>query len=247
MSTTITQTISPTFKVTGDLPKTLSPGLPLDLSKYPKLSPQQVGHLRHFYNLAFQQDGEWRHMGVLEPGQEFLDAYRYQLANMSYAAAVAHYHRLPALRTIFKPLMRQLIHKMLRRDVWGYWFNTSHGGILTDPSLKELRKPWPDPVVKENIMYSGHLLLMTSLYGMLFDDDEFEKEDSLVFKWDPIFWGLGLEEFKYSNRTLQNAILDEMERNNWIGVCCEPNVVFIVCNQFPVCLVTGLFHYATNG
>jgi hypothetical protein len=28
-------------------------------------------------------------------------------------------------------------------------------------------------------MYSGHLLLMTSLYSMLFDDDEFEKLGSL--------------------------------------------------------------------
>lgn len=234
MTTTITQNVVSTIRVTADTPKSLSHDLPLDLSKYPKLSPQQVGHLRHFYNLAFQQDGEWRHMGVLEPGQEFLDAYRYQLATMSYAAALAHYHRLPAVRSIFKPLMRQLIHKMLRRDVWGYWFNTSHGGILTDPSLTELRKPWADPVVKENIMYSGHLLLMTSLYGMLFDDDEFEKEDSIVFRWDPIFWGLGAEDFKYSNRTLEKTILDDMERNGWVGVCCEPNVVFVVCNQFPV-------------
>lgn len=30
-------------------------------------------------------------------------------------------------------------------------------------------------------MYSGHLLLMVSLYAMLFDDDEFEKEGGLKF------------------------------------------------------------------
>lgn len=85
-------------------------------------------------------------------------------------------------------------------------------------------------------MYSGHLLLMTSLYGMLFDDDEFEKPDSLVFNWDPLFWGLGPERFSYDNRSLQKAILKEMERNDWVGVCCEPNLVFVVCNQFPVSL-----------
>jgi hypothetical protein len=40
--------------------------LPLDVSSYPKLSTAQVGHLRHFYNLAFQLDGEWNHMGAQE-------------------------------------------------------------------------------------------------------------------------------------------------------------------------------------
>ncbi|KAG2417528.1 hypothetical protein HFD88_008747 [Aspergillus terreus] len=208
--------------------------LDLDLSRYPKLSREQAGHLRHIHNLVSQPDGSWHHMGPLEPMQEFLDAYRYQLAVMSYAASAAHYHRLPALRGTFKPLIRQLIHKMLRREVWGYWFNTSHSGVKTDPGLSELRKPWADPVVRENIMYSGHLLLMTSLYAMLFDDDEFEKPGSLVFNWDPLFWGLGPERFSYDNRSLQKAILTEMERNNWVGVCCEPNAVFVVCNQFPI-------------
>ncbi|WYZ44936.1 hypothetical protein EsH8_VIII_000252 [Colletotrichum jinshuiense] len=70
---------------------------------------------------------------------------------------------------------------MLLRAVWAYWFNTSMAGVATDPDLKELRKPWADPIVKENIMYSGHLLMMVSLYAMLFDDDEFEKTDSLKF------------------------------------------------------------------
>ncbi|KIW12292.1 hypothetical protein PV08_09569 [Exophiala spinifera] len=153
---------------------------------------------------------------------------------MAYATGVAHYHRLPAMRTAFKSLLRRIIHKMLRREVWGYWFTTSHGGKLLDPDLKELRKPWADPVIKENIMYSGHLLLMTSLYAMLFDDDEFEKEGSLTFDWNPLFWGMGPEKFSYDNRSLQKVIFQQMEDNDWVGVCCEPNAVFVVCNQFPI-------------
>ncbi|KXS94210.1 hypothetical protein AC579_3351 [Pseudocercospora musae] len=83
-------------------------------------------------------------------------------------------------------------------------------------------------------MYSGHLLLMTSLYAMLFDDDEYEKEGGITFKWNPLFWGLGSEEFRYDNRMLQKVILKQMEENEWVGVCCEPNAVFVVCNQFPL-------------
>lgn len=122
------------------------------LEKYEKRSGKQAGHLRHFHNLASQRDGEWSLMGSQEAGQEWLDAYRYQLATMAYASGAAHYHRLPALRSIFKVLLERLIKKMLRRDVWGYWFLTSHSGKLVDPDIEELRKPWADPIIKENIM-----------------------------------------------------------------------------------------------
>jgi hypothetical protein len=76
------------------------PTLVLDLTKYPKLSQEQAGHIRHFHNLVSQIDGEWHHMGIQDPGQEFLDAYRYQLALMAYAVSVTHYHRMPALRSV---------------------------------------------------------------------------------------------------------------------------------------------------
>ncbi|KAK1252191.1 hypothetical protein MKX08_003378 [Trichoderma sp. CBMAI-0020] len=150
-------------------------------------------------------------MGTQVPGQEWLDAYRHQLATMAYAVAAAQYHRMPAARSTFKPLMGKIIHNMLRREAWGYWFLTSHSGSLVDPDLKELRKPWEDPICKENIM-----------------------NDSMVFNWNPVYWGFGPEKYSYSLATLQEAILKEMEANGWIGVCCEPNMVFIACNQFPL-------------
>ena len=119
-----------------------------------KLTREQCGHVRHFHNLASQLDGEWSLMGSQEPGQEWDTAYRYQISAMTYAAGAAYYHRLPAMRSMFKPLMRKLIHKMLRREVWGYWYLSSQSGIRIDPDLKELRKPWANPVCKENVMVS---------------------------------------------------------------------------------------------
>jgi hypothetical protein len=73
---------------------------------------------------------------------------------MTYACGAAHYHRLPAMRSMFKKLILGLIHRMLRKEVWGYWYMLSQSGIKIDPDLKELRKPWADPVCKENIMVS---------------------------------------------------------------------------------------------
>jgi hypothetical protein len=81
---------------------------------------------------------------------------------------------------------------------------------------------------------------MTSLYSMLFNDDSYDKEGGIVFNWNPLFWGMGPESYRYTTSTLQGAILKEMEREHWMGVCCEPNMIFIVCNQFPVsiCMVS---------
>jgi hypothetical protein len=62
---------------------------------------------------------------------------------------------------------------------------------------------------------------------MLFNDDKYDAPNALVFDWNPIFWGMGPERFSYNRTTLQEAILKEMERENWIGVCCEPNCVFV--------------------
>lgn len=129
---------------------------PLKLSNsfddYPKLTREECGHLRHFHNLVSLPDGEWSHMGAQESGQEWDTAFRYQIATMGYAVGAAHYHRLPAMRAVFKKLLLKVINKMLRREVWGYWFDSSHSGPRLDPDLKELRKPWADPVCKENIM-----------------------------------------------------------------------------------------------
>ena len=131
----------------------VTPKLPANfLDGVEKLSQAQAGHLRHFHNLATQPDDEWLHMGGQDHGQEWVDGYRYQLATMAYATGAAHYHRLPALRSVSRTLLEKLIAKMLRKEVWGYWFLTSHGGSKTDPSLTELRRPWSDPIKKENIM-----------------------------------------------------------------------------------------------
>ncbi|KAK2597260.1 hypothetical protein N8I77_013120 [Diaporthe amygdali] len=219
-----------------DTTSSLPPKLPSHILRHfpNKLDRAQAGHIRHFHNLATQLDGEWHHMGGADPGQEFFDAYRYQIATMAYGAGVAHYHRLPALRSVFRSLFEQLIHKMMRRDVWGYWYLTSQSGKFVDPDITELRKPWPDPVCRENIMYSGHLLLMVSLYAMLFNDDKYDEPGALTFDWNPIFFGMGPEKFPYSRTSLQQTIVKEMEKTGWMGVCCEPNCVFIICNQFPI-------------
>ena len=136
------------------LPKTLPNICVEGISKLPKLSREQCGHIRHFHNLASQPEGDWSLMQGAS-GQEYDDSsYRYQLATMAYATGAAHYHRLPALRGVFRSLLQKLIAKMLQPEVWGYWYLTSQSGKTCDPDIEVLRKPWADPVCKENVMVS---------------------------------------------------------------------------------------------
>ncbi|GGC60537.1 linalool dehydratase/isomerase domain-containing protein [Undibacterium terreum] len=198
------------------------------------LDDLQIGHLRHIENLATQPDGDWSHMGNADPGQEWLDSYRYQLAMAAYTLGLAHLHRLPAAPCVFQPVFDSLMRKMLRRDVWGYWKDTSQSGKFINPDLAALRDPWIDPVVKENIMYSGHLHAMAGMYAVLFNDDRYAQPGALTFTHAPIFWGMGPQKFEYDFQKLNDVIYWQMVESGWLGVPCEPNCVFLICNQYPM-------------
>ena len=198
------------------------------------LDELQLGHLRHIHNLAGMPDGEWRHMGSWDPGQEALDSYRYQLAFMAYSLGLTAYHYLPAAPRTLQATFDQLIQKMLRREVWDYWKETSRSGPAVDPGLTELRDGWTDPVVKENIMYSGHLLAMVAMYRMLFGDSKYDAEGALTFRYEPIFYGMGPEVFEYNHASLNDVIYRQFADHDWLGVPCEPNLIFVVCNQYPI-------------
>ncbi|KAJ7508451.1 hypothetical protein B0H11DRAFT_2304442 [Mycena galericulata] len=51
---------------------------------------------------------------------------------------------------------------------------------------------------------------------MLFNDDIYDAPDALVFNWGPVT-------FKYNRSSLQDVIVKQMEDENWMGACCEPN------------------------
>jgi hypothetical protein len=128
--------------------------------------------------------------------------------------------------------MDRFIQKMLRPEVWDYWRETSMSNPRFDPGLKEPRAPWTDPVAKENIMYSGHLHAMAGMYGVLFDDAKYEQPKSIVFTrstaWDKP------EVYEYDLNSLNDVIYWQMAESGYLGIPCEPNIVFITCNQLPI-------------
>jgi hypothetical protein len=159
---------------------------------------------------------------------------------MVYALALTQYHHTPAYRELWRETIARLIEKMMRWEVWGYWELTSRGSKVLDPELTKLGDGWIDPVIRQNVMYSGHLLMMVGLYEMLYRDGRYDRDGALTFQFRPVFRGLGPEDFPYDHTKLARVIYQEFERNDFLGCECEPNAIFVYCNQFPI---LGFKHY----
>ena len=229
------------FSITGINNHCFSSSSPIKAEDYPSLSEKEMGHLQYILMLAYQLPGDWSFMGGKEEGQEGLEGYRYQLGYMTYALALAHYHKTPAYRDLYQQAIDNLIQKMVRRDVWSYWEHTSKGGKKTNPAHKEEGLGWIYPVVEKNIMYSGHLINMVELYHMLFRDAKYDQPESIKFKWEWVFELLDM--YHYDGNKLAKTIHRQFMDNPTHLIECELNLVFPVCNQHPL---LGLILYDYN-
>lgn len=195
------------------------------------LTAEQIGHLRHFDNLSRQLPNDWSLMQGKGIGQDDFGGYRFQLAYMAYALALTHVHRLPAAPGVFKATFERLIEKMLSPEVWMYWRDTSRGGAVFNAHLADqLKEEW-DPVVRDNIMYSAYVQSMALLYHYLFDDDRYTQSGALTFAHWSFFWGGAERRFAYDENSLNEHIYWQMVENGYVGVACEPNCIFQICNQ----------------
>lgn len=195
------------------------------------LTAQELGHLRHFDNLSRLAPNDWSLMQGPAPHQDDFTGYRFQLAYMIYAAALTHRNRLPAAAGRFQPMIERLVTKLLEPEVWLYWRDTSRGGAWFNAHLTDSYSEQWDPVVRDNIMYSAYVQSTALLHDYLFQSDRFAEAGSLTFNFWSMFWGGEEKRFEYDRDSLNEHIYWQMVRNGYIGVACEPNCVFQICNQ----------------
>ena len=215
-------------------------------ARHQEMSARQIGHLRHIDNISRQPPGDWSHMGTKMPGQEDFGSYRFQLAFMAYAVALAHVHRAPNAPGAFRGIFERLITKMLHPDVWMYWRNVSQGGHVLNAHLRpKLKEEW-DPVVQDNIMYSAYIHSMTLMYNALFGDTRYADPKAVTFEYISHFWGDGPKRFSYDQNSLNDHLYWKMVESGYLGIACEPNCVFQICNQ-PAILGFRLHDILTGG
>ncbi len=211
-----------------------------------RLDVEQLGHLRHIDNLSRQQPNDWSLMQGRGTSQDDFGGYRFQLAYMAYALALTHYHRLPAAPGVFKPVFERLVDKILLPEVWMYWRDVSRGGSIFNAHLSEkYREEW-DPVARDNIMYSAYVQSMALLYNVLFADDRYAQPGALTFQHWSYFWGGDENRFEYDQNSLNEHIYWLMVENGYLGIACEPNCIFQICNQ-PAILGFRMHDVLTGG
>jgi hypothetical protein len=207
----------------------VTPHIPqIDLASYQSIGTDEMGLFRWYLTLADDPISDLSKIPSYDDKQTEGSSYRYSLAFMTYFLILEQYHKIPACAEIIRPRIDRLIQKMLDRQVWTYWANTSQGVELLEPKMN---RPYPeqhDPVADQNIMYSGHLGMMIASYEMLYRDMKWSEPGSIVFKWSDT------EEYVYDNYTLQKVMYDQMANNSYHGIECEPNAVFPECNQHPI-------------
>lgn len=145
--------------------------------------------------------------------QKYLPGVRYPLAFLGYAAAALVY-KTPAYSELAIRILDNVIERILEENQYkyieDYWKNM---------------KFFPDPVYHENIMYSGHLAMLISLYESISGDLVKYSEKGWDFTWK------GKTKIHYDSRRLMKAIFDQVEADETGGVACEPNSIFVICNN----------------
>lgn len=204
---------------------------PLTHETAPSLSDEELGHLRNFVWLANQDLDDW--VGWAAADQKGMEAYRYQIAFMTYALSLQQYHSVPAYREVYRETIDRLITRMLQKPVWEFWEEVSQSSPQYDPDYEGPRPAVKDPVGEKNIMYSGHVIHMIALYESLYRDMRWSEPDALTFRWNSDL------SYKYDYADLVEIIHNEMMTPRMEGTLdvgameCEPNLVFPECNQHP--------------
>lgn len=226
-------------------PETVGAG-PRHGAASPALSKEQIGHLRHFDNLSRQPVNDWSLMGTRMPGQEDFSSLRFQLAYMIYGAAIAHQNWLPAAPGLFQPMIQRLMKKLMAPEVWMYWKDTSRGHAPFNEHLSHTYVEQWDPVARDNIMYSAYVQSCALLHDYLFESDRYARPGSITFQhWTPL-WGGPEKKFSYDRESLNDLIYWQMVKGGFVGIACEPNCVFQICNQ-PAILAFRLHDLLTGG
>ncbi len=145
-------------------------------------------------------------------------ATRYQLNAIGYALSMAQYTRTPAFSGYLAEAQRNAIDKMRDRRVWNYWAIENLWGNLS----------WdPDPIPRDNIMFTGYWGTMIGMYELL-NGSYYARAGSLSLRRD--------EKTVYDCDfpTLAHAI-----RRNFLAeplgqFPCEPFWIYPYCNTYGV-------------
>ncbi len=141
-------------------------------------TPDQLALVRHLLSIAMQPPQVWD--GFDEEGPGPLQQYRYQLNALGWALSMYTYAHTPALAGPLHLAQCNLLDRMRRPEVWGYWYREN---LLGNWDFRHRRG---DPIdVPQNIMFTGYLNLQLGMFEQATGDPRYRDPDALEFRWSP--------------------------------------------------------------
>ncbi|CAK0801243.1 unnamed protein product, partial [Prorocentrum cordatum] len=140
---------------------------------------------------------------------------RYHLAFCGYAAASV-LMRCPAYTVRLRRILRQVIEAMLAHRTWGYM-----GAYWPGPGTQS--RPFG---CEENVMWTGHLLQLVTMYEALTGDPSYRRPGGIVARD-----AAGAPADATDTVALAELCARAMRQNVVGGMCCEPGLVFFQCQN----------------
>jgi hypothetical protein len=187
-----------------------------------ELSTTDLAHQRWLLDLALQPLDRFDGFDRLD--QFSFSALRYQLTFAQYALAMSQRYHTPAFHGYLSAAQRNLIEKMLQPPVWRYWRSENLWGNL------DLN---PDPIRRENIMFSGYFGLMLSLYRNASGDACYDRPGSLEFRTQ------GGRVFSYDHPTIMEILAGQFATEPSGLWACHPGLAYPMCNALGAAGVLG--------
>jgi hypothetical protein len=170
--------------------------------------------LRFCYDLADQPDDGLK---GFDWGEQFHGGtqLRYQLNAHCWALSLYAANNLANAPHQITEALAKLVHKHTDLRVWRYWRTLNLLGNL-DPN--------PDPIARDNIMFSAFLGDVLNMFEAATGDRRFDEPGSLTFVWSDG------REFAYDHHSIIEAVHANYERSDLGFYPCEPGWSFTVCN-----------------
>jgi hypothetical protein len=170
--------------------------------------------LRWAYELTMQPVDEFR---GFEWGEQFHGGtqLRYQLNSLTWAMTLYAANHLPNAPAQITKVLETMVRKHTDLRVWKYWRTLNLVGNFDSN---------PDPIRRDNIMFSAFLGDVINSVEAATGTDTFDKPGSLEFVW------LDGRTFSYDHHSLAEAVQRNFERSRLGFFPCEPGWSFTVCN-----------------
>jgi len=178
-----------------------------------ELSHDDLRRMRFLLDRALQPVNEFN-------GFEWLDqfqtaAIRYQLNLIGYALSMAQATHLPAFQGYLTEAQRRLLLKQTNYRVWRYWTAENLWGNLRYD---------PDPVKRENIMYTGFCATQMAMFHNASGCGDFLQSGSFALKHP------SGQIYSYDLHALITSMMRETEGSSFHLIACEPNWIYPLCN-----------------